>query len=611
MRGGKQAAPKEAPQHAEELEEVVTLEERRNDFTIIKDVRDPRAQRPANLYPWLASLGAGESLEPRLKSKLESSFGERLDFVRVHRDSAEATSMGTRGFALGSHIAFARGAYAPNTLAGDVLAAHEAAHALQHRAGRAGRIASPSVLESQAEQAGVDAASGRRASIDGASGGLSIQRCSNPPTTSMASVKFKSSHTMFGPSGCGTSPPTPDWTPGAKNHVVAYTMGTNPQVDATATVVRSGTPPPTLPNVDVEAREGLSARGNITGVNPNTSPVNIFGLTLSGLSGSGAVGLSSSTLDWYYRVPASTWTAIGPSGPHPIHWLLGTPRALPVDQRLVERVTRHGAGITNDTALATALRHSIRGADHVYYSPGASTPANPVDLYTDGTGDCAAFANLLVALARAAGMDANTVMIWGGFTSAGRAVWVMVPGVGSISDVRGPVPAYNFPTGGGWDFAYHAVAMINGQYHDAALDSDVFSGYAAYSGGVEFLEVDASAPLPDAHVGRSYGETIRRRRHSVTVNRQPMGNEIHNTDLARSITIVSPGAGGNVPVDWSVAPGGSLPAGLTLDAATGRISGTPTAAGTFTFNVRLSYIEPTGHAEDSAAESRITLRVVP
>jgi|GEM_PF-862356 len=46
-------------------------------------------------------------------------------------------------------------------------------------------------------------------------------------------------------------------------------------------------------------------------------------------------------------------------------------------------------------------------------------------------------------------------------------------------------------------------------------------------------------------------------------------------------------ANGNPPYNWSVVSG-ALPAGLSLDAATGTISGTPNAAGTFNFTVSVT-----------------------
>ena len=55
-----------------------------------------------------------------------------------------------------------------------------------------------------------------------------------------------------------------------------------------------------------------------------------------------------------------------------------------------------------------------------------------------------------------------------------------------------------------------------------------------------------------------------------------------------SLTVLLAVAGGAPPYLWFVAPGSQLPPGITLDASSGFLSGTPTTAGTYSFTVSVS-----------------------
>lgn len=98
-------------------------------------------EEPPDLDRRLAGLRLGGApLPPGLRADMEARFGEDFAQVRLHRDAdsaALAADLGARAFATGRHIAFAAGAYAPETQAGRHLIAHELTHVVQQRGPRA------------------------------------------------------------------------------------------------------------------------------------------------------------------------------------------------------------------------------------------------------------------------------------------------------------------------------------------------------------------------------------------------------------------------------------------------------------------------------------------
>jgi len=85
---------------------------------------------------------------------------------------------------------------------------------------------------------------------------------------------------------------------------------------------------------------------------------------------------------------------------------------------------------------------------------------------------------------------------------------------------------------------------------------------------------------------------------TITTTSLPGGTQ----NSAYSATLTA--TGGTTPYSWSIASG-TLPAGLSLDASTGAISGTPTGTGTSNFTVQVT------DANSSSAQKALSLTVVP
>jgi hypothetical protein len=83
----------------------------------------------------------GEALPPEVRERFEFRLGRDFSGVRVHSDddaARSATEIGAAAYAVGPHIAFGAGRYAPGTATGQRLLAHELAHVAQDAAAGGG-----------------------------------------------------------------------------------------------------------------------------------------------------------------------------------------------------------------------------------------------------------------------------------------------------------------------------------------------------------------------------------------------------------------------------------------------------------------------------------------
>lgn len=96
-----------------------------------------------------ASRGSGQPLSKSVCSFFETRFGHDFSQVRIHTDApaAESTRMlKARAFTIGRDVVFGAGQYAPETIRGKRLLAHELTHVVQQKA-------STSLLLRQVEEA--------------------------------------------------------------------------------------------------------------------------------------------------------------------------------------------------------------------------------------------------------------------------------------------------------------------------------------------------------------------------------------------------------------------------------------------------------------------------
>jgi len=128
----------------------------------------------------------------------------------------------------------------------------------------------------------------------------------------------------------------------------------------------------------------------------------------------------------------------------------------------------------------------------------------------------------------------------------------------------------------------------------------LISGTPAIEGSSSFTVAAVDSWSPAATAVKAFSIDITYNPLSITTTSLSDGK----VGVAYYATLIA--AGGMAPLTWGVSPG-SLPAGLSLNAATGEISGTPTASGAVDFVVRVA----DSAAPAATAEQALSILVAP
>jgi len=123
--------------------------------------------------------------------------------------------------------------------------------------------------------------------------------------------------------------------------------------------------------------------------------------------------------------------------------------------------------------------------------------------------------------------------------------------------------------------------------------SGTISGTPTGTGKSTFTIQVSDSSVPTLKASQSYTVTIAPAALTITTN--TLSNGTIGVAYAETVSI----AGGTPAFTWSI-PSGKLPAGLTLAATTGTLSGTPTQAGTYNFTLK---VLDSGSPQQSASKS--------
>jgi hypothetical protein len=286
------------------------------------------------------------------------------------------------------------------------------------------------------------------------------------PQVTITEVGFKSDHKIKKLSDDTTIDPDDNastWVSGRSTNIdfpVAYTKGTRPTIFAKLNVAQANS---NYTTASVRVKQGSTVLATVANVNMAANgSVQISSIPFTAdLSDQTMVKMSKYTFAWEISFNGSSWSSIGNSGEHEVHWLFAAPieptfqnpESAPNPTRtysgLYDEALRHataktGSGKTDIAAIAEDVTVGVP-ADLTYNPRRRSEDRNPLRIYldTDKSQQCSDNVALLRGLLRSIGVPNTTNYFWGGDPASGteRSHWFVEPGTSAA-------PGTGFPLGG-------------------------------------------------------------------------------------------------------------------------------------------------------------------
>lgn len=288
-----------------------------------------------------------------------------------------------------------------------------------------------------------------------------------PPQVTITEVGFKNDHQIKRLSDDSTIDPddnTPTWVQGRSTNnqfLAAYTKGTRPTLFAKLNVSGANS---SFTTANVRVKQGSTILAQVSNVNVGSNgsvQLNSIPFTTD-LSDSSVVKMSKYTFTWEISFNGSSWSSIGNSGEHEVHWLFGAPldpafqnpESAPTnptrtysglyDEALRHATAKTGSGKTDVDAIAADITAGVP-ADLIYNPGRSSQDRHPLRIYLDSNKgqQCSDNVALLRGLLRSIGISSTTNYFWGGNPTSGteRSHWFVEPGTPAV-------PRFGFPLGG-------------------------------------------------------------------------------------------------------------------------------------------------------------------